>query len=62
MNEVYILDYSSGNIYHFSINLDDLLNSEEITKIVEREIEAKDFSLDEISYMLTDDKINIEEV
>ena len=60
MSEVYILSYDTGMIYHFSIDLSDYPDNE--NEVVEAEIKSKGFSLDEISYMITDNKLEIEEV
>lgn len=60
MSEVYILDYNTEKIYHFSIDLSDYPDNE--NEVVEAEIKAKGFNLDEVSYMITDNEINIEEV
>lgn len=60
MSEVYILNYNTERIYHFSIDLSDYPDNE--NDIVEAKIKAKGFNLDEISYMITDDELTIEEV
>lgn len=60
MSEVYILNYNIERIYHFSIDLSDYPDKE--NDIVEAEIKAKGFNLDEISYMITDNNLTIEEV
>lgn len=60
MSEVYILNYNTERIYHFSIDLSDYPNKE--NDIVETEIKNKGFNLDEVSYMITDNELNIEEV
>lgn len=60
MNEVYILNYNTEMIYHFSIDLSDYPNNN--NEVIEAEIEAKGFNLDEIAYMVTDSILNIEEV
>ena len=60
MSEVYILNYNTEKIYHFSIDLTDYLDNE--NEVVEAEIEVRGFNLDEVSYMITDNKLNIEEV
>lgn len=60
MNEVYILNYNTEMIYHFSIDLSDC--SDNKNEVIEAEIEAKDFNLDDINYMVTDSILNIEEV
>lgn len=59
MKEVYIFDYNAGKIYHFSINTKDYSNKEDV---IEFEIEIRGFNLDEVSYIVTDNKLNIEEV
>lgn len=60
MSEVYILNYNAERIYHFSIDLSDYPNKE--NDIVETEIKNKGFNLDEVSYMITDNELTIEEV
>lgn len=60
MSEVYILNYNTERIYHFSIDLFDYPDNE--NNIVEAEIKAKGFNLDEVSYMITDNECIIEEV
>ena len=60
MSEVYILNYNTERIYHFSIDLSDYLDKE--NDIVETEIKNKGFNLDEVSYMITDNELTIEEV
>lgn len=60
MSEVYILDYNTERIYHFSIDLSDYPDKE--NDIVETEIKAKGFNIDEVSYMITDNECVIEEV
>lgn len=60
MSEVYILNYNTEMIYHFSIDLSDYPDKE--NDIVETEIKNKGFNLDEISYMITDNELTIEEV
>lgn len=60
MKEVYILDYDTEFIYHFSIDLSDYLDNE--NEVVECEIEGKGFNLDKVSYMITDNKLVIEEL
>ena len=60
MSEVYILNYDTEMIYHFSIDLSDYLNNE--NEVVEAEIKNKGFNLDEVSYMITDNELTIEEV
>lgn len=60
MSEVYILNYNTESIYHFSIDLSDYTNKE--NDIVETEIKNKGFNLDEVSYMITDNELIIEEV
>ena len=60
MSEVYILNYNTERIYHFSIDLSDYPDKE--NDIVETEIKAKGFNLDEVSYMITDNELIIEEV
>lgn len=60
MSEVYILNYNTEMIYHFSIDLSDYPNNE--NDIVEAEIKNKGFNLDEVSYMITDNELTIEEV
>ena len=59
MKEVYIFDYNVGKIYHFSIDTTDYSNK---TDIIEFEIEIRGFNLNEVSYIVTDNKLNIEEV
>ena len=59
MKEVYIFDYNQGQIYHFTIDTTDYSNK---TDIIEFEIEIRGFNLDEVSYIVTDNKLNIEEV
>lgn len=60
MNEVYILNFNTGTLCHFSINLSDYPNNE--NEVVEAELKAKGFNLDEVSYMITDNELTIEEV
>lgn len=60
MSEVYILNYNTERIYHFSIDLSDYPDKE--NDIVETEIKNKGFNLDEVSYMITDNELIIEEV
>lgn len=60
MSEVYILNYNTEMIYHFSIDLSDYPDNE--NEVVEAEIKNKGFNLDEVSYMITDDELTIEEV
>lgn len=60
MSEVYILNYNTEMIYHFSIDLSDYPDKE--NDIVETEIKAKGFNIDEVSYMITDNELTIEEV
>jgi hypothetical protein len=60
MSEVYILNYNTEMIYHFSIDLSDYPDKE--NDIVETEIKNKGFNLDEVSYMITDNELIIEEV
>jgi hypothetical protein len=60
MSEVYILNYDTEMLYHFSIDLSDYPDKE--NDIVETEIKAKGFNLDESSYMITDNELTIEEV
>lgn len=60
MSEVYILNYNTEMIYHFSIDLSDY--SDNKNDIVETEIKNKGFNLDEVSYMITDNELTIEEV
>lgn len=60
MSEVYILNYNTEMIYHFSIDLSDYPYKE--NDIVEAELKNKGFNLDEVSYMITDNELNIEEV
>ena len=60
MSEVYILNYNTEMIYHFSIDLSDYPDKE--NEVVETEIKAKGFNLDEVSYMITDNELIIEEV
>lgn len=60
MSEVYILNFNTGTLCHFSIDLSDYPNNE--NEIVEAELEAKGFNLDEVSYMITDNELTIEEV
>lgn len=60
MSEVYILNYNTERIYHFSIDLSDYPDKE--NDIVETEIKAKGFNLDEVSYMITDNELIIKEV
>lgn len=60
MSEVYILNYDTEMIYHFSIDLSDYPDKE--NDIVETEIKNKGFNLDEVSYMITDNELTIEEV
>ena len=47
-------------IYHFSIDLSDYPDKE--NDIVEAELKNKGFNLDEVSYMITDNELTIEEV
>lgn len=60
MSEVYILNYNTERIYHFSIDLSDYPDNE--NEVVEAEIKNKGFNLDEVSYMITDGVLNIVEV
>lgn len=60
MSEVYILNYNTERIYHFSIDLSDYSDNE--NEVVEAEIKNKGFNLDEVSYMITDNELTIEEV
>lgn len=60
MSEVYILNFNTGTLCHFSINLSDYPNNE--NEVVEAELKAKGFNLDEVSYMITDNELTIEEV
>ena len=60
MSEVYILNYNTEMIYHFNIDLSDYPDNE--NEIVETEIKNKGFNLDEVSYMITDNELTIEEV
>lgn len=60
MSEVYILNYNTEMIYHFSIDLSDYPDKE--NDIVEDELKNKGFNLDEVSYMITDNELTIEEV
>lgn len=60
MSEVYILNYNTQMIYHFSIDLSNCLDNG--IKVVEAEIETKGFNLDEVSYMITDNELTIKEV
>ena len=60
MSEVYILNFNTGTLCHFSINLSDYPNNE--NEVVEAELKAKGFNLDEVSYMITDNKLIIEEL
>lgn len=60
MSEIYILNFNTGTLCHFSINLSDYPNNE--NEVVEAELKAKGFNLDEVSYMITDNELTIEEV
>lgn len=60
MNEVYILNYNTKMIYHFSIDLSNCQDNE--NNVVEAEIKAKGFNLDEVSYMIADGIIKIEKI
>lgn len=60
MSEVYILNYDTEMLYHFSIDLSDYPDKE--NDIVETEFKNKGFNLDEVSYMITDNELTIEEV
>lgn len=60
MSEVYILNYDTEMIYHFSIDLSSYPDNE--NEVVETELKAKGFNLDEVSYMITDNELTIEEV
>jgi len=60
MSEVYILNYNTEMIYHFSIDLSDYPDNE--NEVVEAELKNKGFNLDEVSYMITDNELTIEEV
>lgn len=60
MSEVYILNFNTGTLCHFSIDLSDYPDNE--NEVVEAEIEAKGFNLDEVSYMIIDNELTIEEV
>lgn len=59
MKEVYIFDYNQEQIYHFTIDTTDYSNK---TDIIEFEIEIRGFNLDEVFYIVTNDKLNIKEV
>ena len=60
MKEVYILNYNTEMLYHFSIDLSNYTDNK--NKVVEAELESKGFRLSEVSYMITDCILNIEEV
>ena len=60
MSEVYILNFNTGTLCHFSIDLSDYPNNE--NEVVEAKLKAKGFNLDEVSYMITDNELTIEEV
>lgn len=60
MSEVYILNYNTEMIYHFSIDLSDYPDNE--NEVVEAELKNKGFNIDEVSYMITDNELTIEEV
>ena len=60
MSEVYILNYNTERIYHFSIDLSDYPDNQ--NEIVEAKIKSKGFNLDEVSYMITNNELVIEEV
>lgn len=60
MSEVYILNYNTEMICHFSIDLSGYPDKE--NDIVEAELKAKGFNIDEVSYMITDNELTIEEV
>lgn len=60
MSEVYILNYDTEMLYHFSIDLSDYPDKE--NEVVETELKNKGFNLDEVSYMITDNELTIEEV
>lgn len=60
MSEVYILNFNTGTLCHFSIDLSDYPNNE--NDVVEAELKIRGFNLDEVSYMITDNKLTIEEL
>ena len=60
MSEVYILNYNTERIYHFSIDLSDYPDKE--NEVVEQELVGKGFNLEEVSYMIVDNELEIEEV
>lgn len=60
MSEVYILSYDTTMIYHFSIDLSDYPDNE--NEVVEAKIKSRGFNLDEVSYMITDNELVIEEL
>ena len=59
MRKVYILDYNTEMIYRLNV---DLSNDIDECAVVETEIENKGFNLDEVSYMITDNELVIEEL
>ena len=60
MKEVYILNYNIGMLCHFSIDLSDYSDNE--NEVVEQELVGKGFNLEEVSYMIVDNELEIEEV
>ena len=60
MKEVYILNYNTEMLYHFSIDLYDYKDNK--NAVVEQELENRGFRLSEVSYMITDNYLTIEEV
>lgn len=60
MKEVYILNYNTEMLYHFSIDLSDYPDNK--NAVIEQELENKGFRLSEVSYMITDSYLTIEEV
>lgn len=47
-------------LYHFSIDLSDYSDNE--NEVVEQELVGKGFNLEEVSYMIVDNELEIEEV
>ena len=60
MSNVYILDYNTEMIFHICIDLSDYPDNQ--NEIVEAKIKSKGFNLDEVSYMITNNELVIEEV
>ena len=61
MKEIYILNYNTGSINHFTINVSNCDN-DLVIDFIETELEGRGFNLDEVSYMISDEILEIEEV